>query len=504
MILSLTPAVAQQTSTQQTQTSTQQTTLQQTTAPTTVVQQTPSQQLITQRALQNPARRVGRPTTGQPTGTGSGLSITLDYLSSLRHDDNLRLTDPSLGSTTWWENTLALGVVNQTPDSTLIFDLSGLYRIANEPIIGTESSFSDPFARLDYQRTRANSQLGLGLEYREQDLAFNRALTDTNLDGIIDASDVIGTIGDRVNTRADLDWQVGLNDPLGFQFNYSYRERTYQNTIDPNLFDNSFDDFAATTFFRFSPVLQGTLDLSYSDFKAEDSVRTDRQTTVVSVGAIYDISAITTITADVGYSQVDETLRTTNTNTVTEDFVWSLGWSKTLPDGTADIFLDQTFGVNGARTNATFGRSYQRQNSSLSFNLGLSNGPFGETTPIGQLDYSYQLPSSRIGATIQRRVGTSTQSLETRQTLAFLTYDYFINPVSALSFSLDYIDQEDEGTGAANPRQRGTFNASYSRAITRDWAVNLGYQYEMDEQNGFTATSSSVFVTLGRRFTLKP
>lgn len=508
LIISLTPAVGQQASTtqttQQTQASTQQTTVQQTTVASTLVQQTPSQQLITQQALRNPARQVGRASTGQQTGTGTGLSITLDFLSSLRHDDNLRLTDPSLGSTTWWENTLALGILRQTPDSTLAFDLSGLYRIANEPIIGTDSEFVDPFTRLTYQRTRANSQLDLLAEYRERDLAFNRSLTDTNLDGVIDASDVIGTIGDQVDTRGRLDWQTGLNDPLGFRFTYDHFERSYTNTIDPNLFDNSTDVFSATALFQFSPVLQGNLRVGYTEFVADDSVRTDRQTTVISTGATYSISSITSVSANIGYSQVDDTQRTTNTSDVTEDFVWGFAWNKTLPDGTADIFLDQTFGVNGSRTNATFGRSYQRANQALSFNAGFTRGPFDEVTPIGRIDYSYQLTSSRIGAAIQRRVGTSTQSVETRQTLAFLTYDYFINPLSALSFSIDYIDQEDEGTGSSNPRQRGTFNASYSRAISKDWAMNIGYQYEMDDQSGFKADSNSVFLTLGRRFTLQP
>ncbi|WP_298854410.1 hypothetical protein [uncultured Ruegeria sp.] len=477
--------------------------MQQTTVASTVVQQTPSQQLIAQRAQRNPARRVGLP-TGQQLGTGTGLSVTLDYLSSLRHDDNLRLTDPSLGSTTWWENTLALNVLKQTADSRLSFDLSGLYRIANEPIIGTDSSFSDPLARLDYQRTRSNSQLGLLLEYSERDLAFNRSLTDTNLDGVIDIADVIGTIGDQVDTRGDLDWQTGLNDPLGFQFTYSHRERSYTNTIDPNLFENRIDDYSATAFFRFSPVFQSDLRIAYSEFAAEDSVRTDEQTTVVSIGGTYDVSPITTINASIGYSQVDDTQRATNTTTVTEDFVWSFAWTKTLPDGSADFQIDQLFGVNGSRINATAGRSYQRPNSVLSFNAGFTRGPFDEVTPIGQIDYRYQLASSQLGATLQRRVATSTQSLETRQTVAFLTYDYFINQVSGLSFTVNYIDQEDEGPGPTNPRDRSTFTASYTRAITRDWALNVGYQYERDDQNGFAATSDSVFVTLGRRFTLKP
>ena len=505
LIISLTPAVGQQASTTQTTTqqslaSTQETTAQQTTA----VQQAPSQQLLTQQALRNPARQVGPPVAGQQAGTGTGLTITLDYLSSLRHDDNLRLTDPSLGSTTWWENTLALGVLRQTSDSTLRFDLSGLYRIADEPIIGTESSFSDPFTQLTYQRDRANSKLRLFASYRERDLAFNRSLTDINLDGVIDSSDVIGTIGDQTDTLGNLDWQTGLNDPLGFRFTYNYSERGYKNTIDPSLFDNRYDDYTAVASMQISPVLQGNLRVSYRDFVADDTVRTDRNTTTVSTGATYNVSSVTDVSASIGYSRVDDTQRATGINDVTEDFVWSFGWNKALPDGTASIFLDQTFGVNGARTNATFGRSYQRANQVLSFNAGFTRGPFDEVTPIGQIDYSYQLASSRIGAAIQRRVGTSTQSVETRQTLAFLTYDYFINPLSALSFSVDYIDQEDEGTGASNQRKRGTFNASYSRLITRDWAVNVGYQYEMDDQNGFKADSNSVFLTLGRRFTLQP
>ncbi|WP_209507436.1 MULTISPECIES: hypothetical protein [unclassified Ruegeria] len=503
--ISLAPASGQQAPTSlQTLSASKQTTLQQTTVPSTQTQQTPSLQLISQQAQRNPARQVGLLTTGQQTGTGTGLTVTLDYLSSLKHDDNLRLTDPSLGSTTWWENTLYLSVLKQTTDSTLSFDLSGLYRIANEPIIGTEHSFSDPFSRLSYQRVRANSRLSLLAQYRERDLAFNRSLTDINLDGIIDAADVIGTVGDQINTRGNLDWETGLNDPLGLRFTYNHNERTYSNTISPSLFDNSSDDYAATVFLRASPVFQNNLRISYTDYTADDAVQTDRQTTTVSTGVTYNVSSITTINANIGYTQVDDTQRVSNISNVTENFVWSFSWNKSLPDGSANILLDQTFGVNGVRTNTTFGRSFQLTNGVFGFNVGFTRGPFDEVTPIGQIDYSYQLASSQIGAKIQRRVGTSTQSIETRQTVVFLTYDYFINPVSALNFSVNFVDQENDGSGPSNPRQRGTFDASYTRAITKDWALNVGYQYEMDDQNGFKATSDSVFLTLGRRFTLKP
>ncbi|WP_170376751.1 hypothetical protein [Ruegeria atlantica] len=509
---SLTPAVGQQSpipqppiqqTTAQTTAATQ-TPLQQSTAQSTVVQQTPSQQLIAQQALQNPARQVGSPTIVQSAGTGSDLIVTLDYLSSLRHDNNLRLTDPSLGSTTWWENELALNILKQANDSTLAIDLSGLYRIANEPIIGTESSFSDPSAQLAYQRTRLNSSLDLLLDYTERDLAFNRSLTDTNLDGIIDSADVLGTAGDQINTLANLSWAVGLNAPVGFQFDYSHRERRYKDTFDPSLIENRSDIFDSALLFQISPVLQGNLSVGYEDFTAEDNVRTETQTTTVSAGGAYNLSSTTFVSLDAGYSQVDDTQRATNTSNTTESFVWNFAWNKALSDGNADVRINQTFGVNGTRLNATAGRNYQLTNGTLNFDIGFTRGPFDEITPIGQLNYSYRLLSSRIGATIQRRVGTSTDSLETRQTLAFLTYDYFINPVSALSFSVDVLDQQTEGSGPSNPRTRGTISASYSRAITKDWAMNIGYQYERDDQNNFTASSSTAFLTLGRRFTLKP
>ena len=71
-------------------------------------------------------------------------------------------------------------------------------------------------------------------------------------------------------------------------------------------------------------------------------------------------------------------------------------------------------------------------------------------------------------------------------------------------FGVNFIDQESEGPVGSNPRQRATFDASYTRAITNDWAMTMGYQYEMDDQNGFEATSNSLYITLGRQFFLKP
>jgi len=439
-------------------------------------------------------------------GTGSGVSVTLDYFSTLRYDENIGLDDPSLGSTSRWENTFALGVVNQTPISLLTFDLSGLHRVSDQPTIGTDSEFNDPAVRLSYRRDGVNSSIDALAEYRESNLTFNQSLTDINQDGIIDNADIIIDRGTRASSRVGLTWQTGINDPLGFIFSYNRRERDYQNTTDPGLFDNLINDYSLTALLRLSPVMQGNVRVRYTDYTAEDTPGTDRQTTTLTTGVTYDASAVTKIDASVGVTQVDETLRAVPSNTTDEDFVASFAVTRDLPNGTATAQVDRTFGTNGDRTNATVGRSLLLPTGTLDFSVGATYGDSGKTTAIGDITYVHVLKSSQVTASLQRQVGTSTQSVETKQTLASLNYDYLINPLSSLTVGVAYVDQENERASLSSTRrQRANFNASYNRVLTANWSMTVGYQYSYKDDAGpGTADSNAVYVTLGRQFLLKP
>ena len=452
-----------------------------------------------------PAIGQQTPAARGATGTGSGLSVTLDYLTTLRYDDNLALRKSSLGSTSRWENRLGLGVVSQTPDSLLTFNLSGLHRFSDSPIIGSDSEFNEPRVRLAYSRNSANSQIAGQAEYRETDLTFNQSLTDINQDGVIDAADIIIDPGTRVTTRAGVTWQVGINDPLGFVLSYNHSKREFRGTTDPNLFDSQSDRYSLATLLRISPVLQGNVTLSYIDYSANDAALTDRQTTTLSTGITYNVSPVTTINASIGVSQVDETLRAIPSNTVDEGFVASFSWAKTLANGAANFVVDQTFGTNGDRTNVQAGRSYVLPRGTFDFSFGVTQGPFGKTTPIGSLNYTHKLPSSQFTAALQRRVSTSTQSVETQQTQASLGYDYFINSVSSAYIGVNYLEQADDGVGPSNRRQRSNLNASYTHALTKDWDMTVGYQHRFanDPAPG-SASGNSIFVSLGRQFVLKP
>lgn len=467
---------------------------------------TPTPQVTGQQTTAQTTAQPG-PAGTQPAGpgTGTGLQITLDYLSTLQYDDNLDLDDPSLGSTSRWENSLALSVVNQTPDSLLTFDLSGLHRFADQPIFGSSSDFTDPALSLAYSRNSANSQFNSNFDYSETDLNFNRSLSDLNQDGVIDAADIAVDGGTHVASRAGLNLQTGINNPLGFIFSFDRQENTFSNTTDPDLFDNLTNFYSLTALMRISPVLQGNVNIDFTDYSAQDAPRTDRQTTTITTGVSYNASPTTTIDANIGVAQVDETLRAVPSSTTEEDFVANLSWTEILPNGTASAMIDQSFGTNGERTTATVGRSFILPNGSFDFNVGLTRGPFGETTAVGDVNYVHMMPSSQVIASLGRRVGTSNQSTETRETLANLSYDYFINSISSASFGITFAQQEDEGNGPSNRRTRANLNASYTRALTQDWNMTVGYQRQFDDDTGpGSATGNSVFLTIGRQYVLKP
>ena len=113
--------------------------------------------------------------------------------------------------------------------------------------------------------------------------------------------------------------------------------------------------------------------------------------------------------------------------------------------------------------------------------------------------------ASQFTASLRRRVGTSNQNVETRETVARLGYDYSINALSNLSFRANFAEQENAGNGPSNRRQRTDFSASYTRAITQDWNMTVGYLHRFENDTGpGDADGNSVFLTLGRQFTLKP
>ncbi|PWE32988.1 hypothetical protein DDZ14_07820 [Maritimibacter sp. 55A14] len=445
-------------------------------------------------------------TTGVPQGTGTGLTVTLGLDSSLRYDDNLGLDDPSDGDTKRFENRLSLNVSSLKANEQLQFDLSGIARIVDKPNTGTDGGvFEDPSVGLSYARQGANSTFQGSANYREVDLDFFRPLTDVNLDGIIDESDLVDDNGTRNDTRLNLSLRTGVNAPLGFLFEVRHRDRDFRDTINPNLFDVRSTTGTVTSFLQLTQVTQGRVQLGFTDYEAEDPEQTNRETIDVLAGVNHLLSPVTTVDATVGFSRVDETLAAIPVSDTDTGATGSLTVTRTLGNGTIAASVDRVFGTNGGRTTARVIRDMALPSGTLSFSAGVTRGAQDSVTAIGSLNVTHVMPRSQIGASVERRVRTSSLNNEVRTTTANVNYTVTINNDSSMAFDAFYAQNADAGIGTAVERERTNLRATYNRSLTKDWGLSAGYEFRMSDESGSgSATGNMVFLTLQRQFTLKP
>lgn len=445
------------------------------------------------------AALTGPPANGQDGETG--MVLTFGLSSSLRSNDNLELDDPSPGTSTLWDNTLSFGLVNTTDVDRLQLDLSGIARLADTPGESDDFQFDDTRFGLAYDRAGANSRFGVTLDYSQIDLDFADPLR--LIEDEINQDDLIIDDGEREIRAATLSYEMGVNDPLGFGLDLSYRERTFSGTTDPDLFDRETITAEAFARFRFSPVAEGRVTVFQSDYDAEDVEQTDRTTRSISFGLDYALDPATTLLASLGYADIEET---TNLPTRTDETgaIGSLGLIRELRNGTAGVQLDSELSVTGRRNTLLFSRSYVLPTGALAVSVGPTHSDVGDTEAVGFLTYSQELPTGTITSTFERSFRTDDESEEIRVTRASLGYDMDINSVSGLVFEADYAEIRDAGTGGVNNVDTTSLRAAYRYALTPDWDLSAGYEYRYrDSDDDGTSDSNEVFLTLSREFSIR-
>lgn len=414
--------------------------------------------------------------------------------------DNIRLQPNSAGTTAYSDTKLSFGIESHTPGHRLQFAADGVVRIVDDPIIGTDSGFRDPSAQLSYGRESANSRLSLLVDYDRPDLAFLDPLQQGN----ITDQDFYTGGGTREDTRVGLSLETGLQSPLGLAFEADSSRRSYSDTTDPLLFSNQTDYAAMSAFMRFSQVTQGRLNLSEEQYRAEDTIRTERQTRRLTFGLDHAISAITSISAEFGHSKVRET---PTVGTVISGPIGAVSLTRLLPDGQAGATLDTVLTSRGRQTTLEFGRTMELPAGGLALSIGVTAGKSFDPRPIGLIDFTRETPNGALSARISRSSSISdTLSQATETTEASLGYSFIINDLSSLSFDLYYADISLIGNNSAGGgRERGSLYVTYAHRITRDWDLLLGYQHSYFSPNtGAASRSNTVLFSLGRSLALSP
>lgn len=444
------------------------------------------------------------PALGQETG---GPLLTFDVSTRLEADDNpgLAVTKPSK-PTILSETRLTFGAESVTRGQSLRLSLSDTFRFGDGPAAPVDADFVAPQITLSYSREVPNAVLDLSASLQTRDL-----------DGDIDEDDVLANPavltedqGTLTTRRIGALYETGRTDPLGLRGTVNWVGRDYQDTTDPDLFDSETLSFGATVFLRPNGAGGGTeYSLSYdrSLYQAEDAVLTERETQTLTLGFSGRIDAATVLSARAGWTEIDETLRLFPL-TVPGDSGLNAGLtlSRELANGSAAISLDRSVTSAGDRTDLDLARSLETPTGALDLSLGLTQVAGGDLLPTAGVSYTLARPSQSLSLGLSTGISVSDDADLQRTTTLDVGYRYEISALDALTLDLGYTWVGDaEGGTAITDVGRATLTAGYSRALTEDWSLNSGYTYRSyDEEGAGTATSNTLFVTLGRSFSWRP
>ena len=441
---------------------------------------------------------VSLPAVGQEQAGDQLFSFGLQ--EKVGATNNIRLDNTSAGTTYYSDTELSFGFANESGPHALEFFASGLFRMVDDPVIGTDSGFRDPNVDLSYLLDGVNSRLSLMASYSKPDLAF----LDPLQQGDINDQDFYSGGGQREDYYASLRFESGLQSPLGFVFDLNSQARRYDNTTDPLLFANQTDTAAIGLIFRFSPVASGRVDVSDSRYRAEDANDTNRETRDLTFGLDYEPSAISLLSVDFGHSKVLETFGALpGVENNLSGPIAAVSFQRQMPNGEVSATFDTILTQNGRQNTLEGGRIFELPTGVFEFSIGVAEGETFDARPIGSIAYSVETLRSAFNVGLSRTASISdTLSQATETTRLDLGYALDLNEVSALSFNLYYADISLVGNSATGQdRERGSFYATYNHNVTEDWDLVLGYEYKYYKPNtGGAANSNGVFFSLQRDF----
>ena len=435
------------------------------------------------------------PAAAQDVAPG-GTILTFGINSRLSVSDNYSLAVVAPGTSTILDTTLSFGYLTETATTRFAFDIDGVLRVADLPGAGSSSGtrFDDINAELGYTREGANSRLSVTARYNRIDLDFLDPFTLTEISDI----DLTDSGGTRNSRNARIIFETGINDPLGFGFELGHDDYSYSGTTDPGLFGTTTNDAALTSRLRLSPVAEARARLSQENYTADGVVPTDRTTRALSFGLAYDLSPATVLDTSIGIANIKEG------GTTDRGGFGTVGLTQARVNGTASLLLDQSFGIEGQRTTLTAGRDLALPSGTLAFSFGVTRGEQSGTQIVGSVDYSQTLPRGTLTAAFDRRVDSSTSGNDILTTNATLGYTMALSPIADLSFDFNYAEINNDGTGTTNDTNRKLLRAEYTRALTEDWNLSAGYEHQrLVTQGTGTANSNTVFLSLGREFSIR-
>lgn len=428
--------------------------------------------------------------------------LVLEVESTLSSNDNYDLGATSSQGANTFDTSLGLTFNSVTRLQKLRFSAKGLARFSNNNLV-TDSGFLNPSLNLDYERATEDAKLSFNGRYQQQRIR-NGAAFATLPDGTLSNGAVVNN-GTVSNSDFKLGYEVGLRAPVGFAFSAETTRRTFSGTSDPNAFDSRTQDFSTTLKMRPSEVTEIGLGLTYGTESHSGALISDSTTTGTQVTLSQELSPALKVEGMLGYRRIESTRSASGAQLVSSGVQGMLGVTRAMRTGSASARLETDRDRAGARNTFSLGTTYEGSRAGmLSAELGVTMRPGGTARPVGTLDYSHELPAGRYSLRVDRSIALNADEADVAYTQLGLNYAHRINLLSEVGLSLDWRRAEQAGSGTFSSTDRRTVRISYSHDMSRDWSVTTGYEYSRQDDVSGLSSSNSVFLTLGRSFTLLP
>lgn len=390
----------------------------------------------------------GLPAVAQDAGP-MGTVLTFGIGERLQYSDNLDLTPVSLGATTEAITYLNFGMIKNTDTSSFTLDASVELLFASAPPGSTASNgLNNPFFGITYQTNSASSVFNADVLLQQTTLNQIRDVTDFDTGSGVRGNYLVG---------ASIGW--GQDAPFGYGLSAAYEDITYIDTTDPGLTDSQRLDLGINASLALSPVTQLTLGLNRSDFREAGASSANLQ-----------------IEGNAGLV----------INRANGDIA------------SANFFLTNT--ETGQREG--FSAQYQMAlpNGSLQFTPGLTRATTGKVYWTSDFQWQQNLPNGSFSAEWSQ--GVTSQNENDEEVLlsdVSLGYTHDVNPLNSFQLNLDWAQQVYTVSGETN--NNTSFEAVWSRTITQDWNIDVGYLYRLSDRNtADSAQSNTVYLQLNRDF----
>ena len=292
-----------------------------------------------------------------------GLVARLDVTQELRYSDNPDfevVKDPDFFGRT----VLGFGLESVTNVDRFALDIDADIDEGRENL--STFNLSNSFVGLAYDRNTRNALVGLDLSYRETD-TFS---TFSEEDFLLDPDIINQNSGTRKTYFGGLEAAIGREAPIGASFVWAYSESTFSDTNDPDLTDQSNNDFLGQIDFRIDRRITVSPFAKYIDFDAQGN-GVSRETTGFGTAVSLEVTPITTVDLSLSQDKIVLSGDETGTN---EGLSGGFDVIRAMPNGSIGLSYasDVTSNDDGRRSFLSVSRDMDLPRGGLAFSLGVT------------------------------------------------------------------------------------------------------------------------------------